>query len=191
LKFQFQITRRGSSIVSSTEHTPLSRDFVYSLHHNFKSCLLYGKNNVGVASGENSSVKGYLSLHKSYEGALSLRWTPNQLMHASSQPSSATVKESDQQWLWKQALCIDMEDIIYIHLHQRDENSPSTLTLVNCDGVQCPPLQMTSGQHSLVFLTSLEAGLAPTHRLDPPLWGGPGKGNQPNEYLLSTNLCPV
>ncbi|CAJ0598802.1 unnamed protein product [Cylicocyclus nassatus] len=169
------ITRRGSSIVSSSEHTPLSRDFVYSLHHNFKSCLLYGKNNVGVANGEAPAVKGYLSLHKSYEGVLSLRWTPNQLMHASSQPSSATVKESEQQWLWKQALSIDMEDIIYIHLHQRDDSSPSTLTLVNCDGVQCPPLQMSAGQHSLVFLTSLEAGLAPTHRLDPPLWGGPGK----------------
>ncbi|EYC02328.1 hypothetical protein Y032_0100g3236 [Ancylostoma ceylanicum] len=169
------ITRRGSSIVNSTEHTPLSRDFVYSLHHNFKSCLLYGKNNVGVANGEHPAVKGYLSLHKSYEGVISLRWTPNQLMHASSQPSSATGKESEQQWLWKQALSIDMEDIIYIHLHQRDDSSPSTLTLVNCDGVQCPPLQMTAGQHSLVFLTSLEAGLAPTHRLDPPLWGGPGK----------------
>lgn len=35
---------------------------------------------------------------------------------------------------------------------------------------------MSAGQHSLVFLTTLEAGLAPTHRLDPPLWGGPGKG---------------
>ncbi|VDM80424.1 unnamed protein product [Strongylus vulgaris] len=65
-------------------------------------------------------------------------------MHASSQPSSATVKESEQQWLWKQALSIDMEDIIYIHLHQRDDTSPSTLTLVNCDGVQCPPLQMSA-----------------------------------------------
>ncbi|KAK6056194.1 hypothetical protein COOONC_06301 [Cooperia oncophora] len=43
----------------------------------------------------------YLSLHKSYEGELSLRWTPNQLMHASSQPSSASGKEAEQQWLWK------------------------------------------------------------------------------------------
>ncbi|KAK6742526.1 hypothetical protein RB195_010036 [Necator americanus] len=169
------ITRRGSSIVNSGEHTPLSRDFVYSLHHNFKSSLLYGKNNVGVANGDQAAVKGYLSLHKSYEGVLSLRWTPNQLMHASSQPSSATAKDAEQQWLWKQALSIDMEDIIYIHLHQRDDSTPSTLTLVNCDGVQCPPLQMTTGQHSLVFLTTLEAGLSPTHRLDPPLWGGPGK----------------
>ncbi|VDM82933.1 unnamed protein product, partial [Strongylus vulgaris] len=115
-------TRRGSSIVSSTEHTPLSRDFVYTLHHNFKSCLLYGKNNVGVANGDAPAVK--------------------------------------------------------------DDTSPSTLTLVNCDGVQCPPLQMSAGQHSLVFLTSLEAGLAPTHRLDPPLWGGPGKGNSIPSYIF-------
>ncbi|KAK5977368.1 hypothetical protein GCK32_012263 [Trichostrongylus colubriformis] len=76
------ITRRGSSIVSSTDHSSLSRDFVYSLHHNFKSSLLYGKNNVCVANGDQVPVKGYLSLHKSYEGELSLRWTPNQLMHA-------------------------------------------------------------------------------------------------------------
>nr|CDJ89035.1 RUN and RabGAP TBC domain containing protein [Haemonchus contortus] len=169
-----QITRRGSSIVSS-DHSTLSRDFVYSLHHNFKSSLLYGKNNVCVANGDQPPVKGYLSLHKSYEGELSLRWTPNQLMHASSQPSSASVKDAEQQWLWKQALIVNMEDIIYIHLHQRDESSPSSLTLVNCDGVQCPPLQMSNGQQSLVFLATLESGLAPTHRLDPPLWSGPGK----------------
>ncbi|VDM72587.1 unnamed protein product [Strongylus vulgaris] len=56
------ITRRGSSIVSSTEHTPLSRDFVYTLHHNFKSCLLYGKNNVGVANGDAPAVKGLFVL---------------------------------------------------------------------------------------------------------------------------------
>ncbi|KAK5976099.1 hypothetical protein GCK32_019327, partial [Trichostrongylus colubriformis] len=93
----------------------------------------------------------------------------------SSQPSSASGKETEQQWLWKQALNVNMEDIIYIHLHQRDESSPSSLTLVNCDGVQCPPLQMSAGQHSLVFLATLESGLAPTHRLDPPLWSGPGK----------------
>ncbi|PIO66776.1 hypothetical protein TELCIR_11499 [Teladorsagia circumcincta] len=65
-------------------------------------------------------------------------------MHASSQPSSASGKEAEQQWLWKQALSVNMEDIIYIHLHQRDESSPSSLTLVNCDGVQCPPLQMSA-----------------------------------------------
>ncbi|KAJ1365889.1 hypothetical protein KIN20_026355 [Parelaphostrongylus tenuis] len=173
-RLPLSMTRQGSSIVS-TDQTQLNRDFVYTLHHNFKSSLLYGKNNVGVADGDQATVKGYLSLHKSYDGVLSLRWTPNHLMHASSQPSSANGKEVEQQWLWKQAINVNMDDIIYIHLHQRDELSPSSLTLVNCDGVQCPPLQMSAGQHSLIFLTTLEAGLAPTHRLDPPLWGGHGK----------------
>ncbi|KAK6009247.1 hypothetical protein OSTOST_25851, partial [Ostertagia ostertagi] len=106
--------------------------------------------------------------HTDYLGSLN---PPN----FSSQPSSASGKEAEQQWLWKQALSVNMEDIIYIHLHQRDESSPSSLTLVNCDGVQCPPLQMSAGQHSLVFLATLESGLAPIHRLDPPLWSGPGK----------------
>ncbi|KAK6035258.1 hypothetical protein COOONC_27235 [Cooperia oncophora] len=169
-------TRRGSSIVS-TDNSSLSRDFVYSLHHNFKSSLLYGKNNVCVANGDQPPVKGYLSLHKSYEGELSLRWTPNQLMHASSQPSSASGKEAEQQWLWKQG---SHREYGGYHLHsictrEVNESSPSSLTLVNCDGVQCPPLQMSAGQHSLVFLATLESGLAPTHRLDPPLWSGPGK----------------
>ncbi|KAE9418917.1 hypothetical protein Angca_002346, partial [Angiostrongylus cantonensis] len=173
-RLPLSMTHQASSIVS-TDQIQLSRDFVYSLHHNFKSSLLYGKNNVSVADGDQPTVKGYLSLHKSYDGVLTLRWTPNHLMHASSQPSSANAKEVEQQWLWKQAINVNMDDIIYIHLHQRDESSPSSLTLVNCDGVQCPPLQMSTGQHSLVFLTTLEAGLAPTHRLDPPLWGGHGK----------------
>uniref|UniRef100_A0A1I7XS16 PH_RBD domain-containing protein n=1 Tax=Heterorhabditis bacteriophora TaxID=37862 RepID=A0A1I7XS16_HETBA len=140
--------RQGSCMVSA-ERASISRDYVYSLHHNFKSSLLYGKNNVCVANSDQSPVKGYLSLHKSYEGNLTLKWTPNQLMHASSQPSSANSKDPEQQWLWRQAINIEIDDIIYIHLHQRDEFSPSSLTLVNCEGVQCPPLQLPVGQHSL------------------------------------------
>ncbi|KAK6028134.1 hypothetical protein OSTOST_05826 [Ostertagia ostertagi] len=78
---------------------------------------------------------------------------------------TASGKEAEQQWLWKQALSVNMEDIIYIHLHQRDESSPSSLTLVNCDGVQCPPLQMSAGQHSLVFLATLESVTFPEKSL--------------------------
>ncbi|CAI4228871.1 unnamed protein product [Auanema sp. JU1783] len=174
-----QMQRQCSSIVgSSVDHrssSVSSRDYVYSLHHNFKSSLLYGKNNVCLASKENEvPVKGYLSLHKSHDGQLSLKWTPNQLMHASSQPSSASIRDKDEQWLWKHAISIDINDIIYIHLHQKDENSECTLSFVDCEGVQSPPLQLPAGQHALTFLTSLESGLAPLLRLEPPLWTGNG-----------------
>ncbi|PAV62790.1 hypothetical protein WR25_23423 isoform A [Diploscapter pachys] len=167
------IVRQGSSIVS-VDRGSVSRDYVYSLHHNFRTNLLYGKNNVCVAApGEETPIKGYLSLHKNHDGEISLKWTPNQLMHASSQPCSANGKDVEQNW--KQAIQIQMQDIIYIHLHQKDENYPSTLTFVNCEGVQSAPLQLPAGQHSLVFLTALETGLAPSLRLDPPLWAGHGK----------------
>ncbi|CAD6194101.1 unnamed protein product [Caenorhabditis auriculariae] len=172
------ITRQGSSIVSSVDRGSVSRDYVYSLHHNFKSSLLYGKNNVAVAvNGGKESVKdlGYLSLHKNVDGNLTLKWTPNQLMHASSQPSSAHSKDGEFAGLWRHAIHIELQDIIYIHLHQRDENSPACLTFVNCEGVQSAPLQLPAGQHSLAFLTSLETGLAPLLRLDPPLWTGQSK----------------
>ncbi|PAV68793.1 hypothetical protein WR25_20972 [Diploscapter pachys] len=122
---------------------------------------------------DRTSSSRYLSLHKNHDGEISLKWTPNQLMHASSQPCSANGKDIEQNW--KQAIQIQMQDIIYIHLHQKDENYPSTLTFVNCEGVQSAPLQLPAGQHSLVFLTALETGLAPSLRLDPPLWAGHGK----------------
>ncbi|CAJ0583161.1 unnamed protein product, partial [Mesorhabditis spiculigera] len=165
------ITRQGSSIVSTSDRASVSRDYIYSLHHNFKSILLYGKNNVSVADASlEEPTKGYLSLHKqTHSGLLLLKWTPNQLMHASSQPCSAS-RDGEQNYLFKQALTIDISQTIYIHLHQKDEKSPSVLIFVNTEGVQSAPLQFPMGQHSLVFLTTLESGLAPFCRLEPPLW---------------------
>ncbi|CAB3402709.1 unnamed protein product [Caenorhabditis bovis] len=96
-------------------------------------------------------------------------------MHASSQPSSAHSNNGEFSNLWKHAVHIEMQEIIYIHLHQRDENSPACLTFVNCEGVQSAPLQLPAGQHSIAFLSSLETGLAPLLRLDPPLWTGQSK----------------
>ncbi|CAI5446177.1 unnamed protein product [Caenorhabditis angaria] len=170
------ITRQGSSIVSSLDRNgSVSRDYVYSLHHNFKTSLLFGKNNVSVATDNNDQAKGYLSLHKNYDGNLTLKWIPNQLMHASSQPSSAHSNNGEFSNLWKNAIQIDMSEIIYIHLHQKDETSPACLTFVNCEGVQSAPLHLPAGQHTIAFLSSLEAGLAPILRLDPPLWIGSTK----------------
>ena len=74
-------------MIKCAEISPLpatfSRDYVFSLHQNMRSSLLYGKNNVSVASGENNDLlKGYLSLHRENNGSLIVKWTPNQLMHA-------------------------------------------------------------------------------------------------------------
>ena len=96
--------------------------------------------------------------------------TTKVFQHASSQPSSAAIKENEAQWLWKQALNIDINDIIYLHLHQKDEFSGAKLTLVDCEGVQSPPLQLPVGTCAVALLGALENALAPTLRLDPPLW---------------------
>ncbi|GMT19332.1 hypothetical protein PFISCL1PPCAC_10629 [Pristionchus fissidentatus] len=162
------VKRQGSSLVSM-ERQSTSRDYVFSLHANYRSTLLYGKNNVGLedtTGGE--STKGYLSLHKNFSADLTIRWTPNQLMTSSSQPNSATSKDEGK-FQWKQAVTIEMNQVIYIHLHQKHEECSSCITFVTCEGGQSPPLHFPSGQHSLVFLTALESGLTPLYRLDPPL----------------------
>lgn len=125
-----------------------------------------------------------MSLQKFYDGNLSLKWVPNQLMHASSQPSSGHSNNGEFTNIWKNTINIEMQDIIYIHLHQKDEISPTCLTFVNCEGVQSAPFQLPAGQHSIAFLSSLETGLAPLLRLDPPLWVGTTKGRN----TLSVNF---
>ncbi|VDK29891.1 unnamed protein product, partial [Anisakis simplex] len=82
------VMKRGNSIVSSIENCSstvctFGRDYVYSLHQNVKSSLLYGKNNVTVElPNEGPPLKGYLSLHQNSPGNVTVKWTPNRLMHS-------------------------------------------------------------------------------------------------------------
>lgn len=91
MKFRFimfQVMKRGSSIVTSIDScsSPMcifGRDYVYSLHQNVKASLLYGKNNVTAAiSPDGPPMKGYLSLHQNSPGNVTVKWSPNQLMHS-------------------------------------------------------------------------------------------------------------
>lgn len=178
------VMKRGNSIVNGVDScsSPIctfGRDYVYSLHQNVKSSLLFGKNNVTVTiSPDGPPLKGYLSLHQNSPGNVTVKWTPNQLMHSSSQPSSASYEHisCDNNWLWRHTLNIDINDIIYVHIHQYDEDSPTTLIFIGGDGVQQSPMQFPVGHHALAFLSCLESGLAPYNRLDPPLWLSEDKG---------------
>ncbi|VBB29002.1 unnamed protein product [Acanthocheilonema viteae] len=178
------VMKRGSSIVTSVDScsSPMctfGRDYVYSLHQNVKASLLYGKNNVTAAiSPDGPPMKGYLSLHQNSPGNVTIKWSPNQLMHSSSQPSSASCDNlpCDSDWLWRHLININISDIIYVHIHQYNENSPTTLIFVGGDGVQHSPMQFPAGHHLLAFLSCLESGLAPYNRLDPPLWISREKG---------------
>ncbi|TKR77414.1 hypothetical protein L596_018394 [Steinernema carpocapsae] len=187
LAFFFKVMRRGNSIVRSTDTTAppvaVSRDYVSSLHQNIRTSLLYGKNNVGVILTPDMAtpMKGYLSLHQANTGALTIKWTPNQLMHSSSQPSSAaspSLRKCDNHFLWRHAINLPVADIIYIHLHQSaaSEDAVVCVVFVDTDGVQHPPLHFPPGQHALTFLSCLETGLQPFCVLDPPLWFHREKG---------------
>ncbi|VDK78960.1 unnamed protein product [Litomosoides sigmodontis] len=120
------VMKRGSSIVTSVDScsSPVctfGREYVYSLHQNVKASLLYGKNNVTAAvSPDGPQLKGYLSLHQNSPGNVTVKWSPNQLMHSSSQPSSASCDNltCDNDWLWRHIISINIADIIYVHIHQ-------------------------------------------------------------------------
>ena len=62
-----------------------------------------------------------------------------------------------------------MDEIVYVHCHQ-DTETGGTVILVGQDGVQRPPILFPKGGHLLAFLSTLETGLLPRGRLDPPLW---------------------
>ncbi|VDN54995.1 unnamed protein product [Dracunculus medinensis] len=179
------VLRGGSSIVSSTEsYSPtlcsFGRDYIYSLHQNVKYSLLYGKNNVLVTvASDTDPLKGYLSLHQNSPGNVTVKWTPNQLMHSSSEPNSAAIDippHYDNNWLWRHTINININDIIYIHIHQQSEDSSPSLIFIGTDGVQHSPMHFPIGQHILAFLSCLESGLMPYNRLDPPLWISKEKG---------------
>jgi hypothetical protein len=79
--------------------------------------------------------------------------------------------------LWRQALDISVDDIIYIHVHRQClDDSGGSLVLVSSDGVQAPPLHLPSTPHLVSFLSTLDAALAPFHRLNPPLWLNKDRG---------------
>ncbi|MFH4975860.1 hypothetical protein AB6A40_002569 [Gnathostoma spinigerum] len=191
------LLKHGSSVVSSVDSCSSSgctyaRDYVYSLHQNVKSSLLYGKNNVTVTlPPDGPPLKGYLSLHQNGTGNLTVKWTPNQLMHCGSQPTSASSDSSgcDNSWLWGHVINVNMNDIKYIHIHQLDEQSPATLVFVGCDGVQHSPIEFPIGSHMLSFLSCLESGLLPYNRIDPPLWVSESKGKMLPRLRRRTSLC--
>ncbi|KAI6176851.1 Small G protein signaling modulator 1 [Aphelenchoides bicaudatus] len=174
------IVKRGSSIRNDAQIATaysLNRNCVSSLHQNGRTSLLYGKNNVTVATDGNE-LKGYLSLHQSVNG-LTLKWLANQIMNSqpNSGPGSPTRQEStDSGHLWKHTIIINILSIIYIHLHQQDDESPVSLVFVDAEGVQHKPFQFPPGQHCVAFLACLETGLNPSHKLDPPLQNEPGIG---------------
>ncbi|KAF2364582.1 hypothetical protein FHG87_004670, partial [Trinorchestia longiramus] len=67
-----------------------ARDYVDSLHQNYKATLLYGKNNVLVQPKDHlEAMPGYLSLHLTPPESLVIKWTPNHLMNGG--PSTESV----------------------------------------------------------------------------------------------------
>ncbi|KAI6201561.1 Small G protein signaling modulator 1 [Aphelenchoides besseyi] len=182
------IVKRGSSVIRAADAQvavacTLSRNCVSSLHQNVRGSLLYGKNNVAVTTADGAeTLKGYLSLHQESNRLLTVKWMPNILMHSCSQPASgpgSPIKQDsvDNSQIWKHTIIINLNSIIYIHLHQQGENNPILLVFVDAEGVQHRPFQFPPGQHCIAFLACLESGLSSMHhRLDPPLWHEPGKG---------------
>ncbi|CAF4948235.1 unnamed protein product, partial [Rotaria sp. Silwood1] len=160
------------------------RDYLESLHHNARSQLLYGKNNVYVQPAPNHEpIPGYLSLHNNQHG-LTLKWTPNQLMNGYSE-STKSIQSSTQETnesetnmtvessrkysvYWDYAISINISSIVYLHCHHYVDGD--RIVFVGRDGVQYPPFHIKDkGGHLLAFLTCLESGLSPNGQLDPPL----------------------
>ncbi|XP_059487070.1 small G protein signaling modulator 2-like isoform X2 [Neocloeon triangulifer] len=171
--------RRSLHGVTTTEESmprPLTsscaKEYVESLHQNSRATLLYGKNNVLVLPKDlTEPIPGYLSLHQS-PNALTIKWTPNQLMNGYNEAPQDTANKS---LYWDYALHVNVDDIVYVHCHQQAD-SGGTVVLVGLDGVQRPPIHFPRGGHLLAFLSCLETGLLPHGQLDPPLWSQRGKG---------------
>jgi hypothetical protein len=110
-----------------------------------------------------------------------------------SDPPSPTKQENvDNGQLWKHnTIIINIQTIIYIHLHKQDENSPVSLVFVDAEGVQHRPFQFPPGQHAVAFLACLESGLNPAFKLDPPLENKPGIGKiLPHIKARRSSLIP-
>ncbi|XP_046719501.1 small G protein signaling modulator 2 isoform X4 [Silurus meridionalis] len=162
--------RQSSGSMSEDKFSASAREYVESLHQNSRVHLLYGKNNVLVQPKKDMEVlRGYLSLHQTAD-ALTLKWTPNQLING-------TLGDCDleKSIYWDYALTVPLRQIVCIHCHQRPDCG-GTLVLVSQDGIQRPPLHFPPGGHLLAFLSCLETGLLPRGQLEPPLWSQKGKG---------------
>ena len=72
---------------------------------------------------------------------------------------------------WEYALNINMDEIVYVHCHQKKgDRTGGTVVLVGPDGVQRPPIPFPEGDHMGCFLDCVRAGLSPQCQLDPPMW---------------------
>eukprot|EP00095_Tigriopus_kingsejongensis_P009031 snap_masked-scaffold458_size165745-processed-gene-0.3 protein:Tk09031 transcript:snap_masked-scaffold458_size165745-processed-gene-0.3-mRNA-1 annotation:"small g protein signaling modulator 1-like" len=104
----------ASSMVNIEESRSMpsqAREYVESLHQNQRDSLLYGKNNVKVFPKDSATPQaGYLSLHQSQMGSLSLKWTPNLLMNGSTL--------QDKNASWQNAVSMDIGSILFMHCHQ-------------------------------------------------------------------------
>uniref|UniRef100_A0AC34PUH8 Small G protein signaling modulator 1 n=1 Tax=Panagrolaimus sp. JU765 TaxID=591449 RepID=A0AC34PUH8_9BILA len=162
----------GPCVVEYSLYKPMDLGY-----HDPTADELVQRSRIASTAGENNELlKGYLSLHRENTGCLTVKWTPNQLMHSTSEPASSPGPKQNSDRLWKYVVNINMQSIIYLHLHQQGESHPMSLVFVDAEGVQYAPFQFPPGQHCLSFLACLESGLAPFSRLDPPLWNDEGKG---------------
>lgn len=98
-------------------------------------------------------MPGYLSLHQTVQ-SLTLKWTPNQLMNGYSEPTPNGNTDIDKSIYWAYALNINIDDIVYVHCHQKSslDESGGTIILVGQDGVQRPPIHFPEGGHMSSFL---------------------------------------
>ena len=71
---------------------------------------------------------------------------------------------------WKDSIQIEIFNISYLHCHQEQTNSSSSVILVAKDGVQYPPIVFDTSNHLKQFLTCLENGMEPNYKLDPISW---------------------
>jgi hypothetical protein len=159
-----------NGVNSIAPHTPpkkkadSAKEYVESLHQNYKSQLIYGKNNICVKMQQNKEeIIGYLSLHQSESHqSLTLKWTPNQLLNSSSSSNSSHLKSYS-----KDSIQIEIYQIAYLHCHQeRIGDSSSSVTLVAKDGVQSPPIFFANNSQLRQFLACLELGLNGNFKLD-------------------------
>uniref|UniRef100_A0A915I0G6 Rab-GAP TBC domain-containing protein n=1 Tax=Romanomermis culicivorax TaxID=13658 RepID=A0A915I0G6_ROMCU len=160
----------------SQKVSAFARDYVTSLHQNPSSTLLYGKNNVHVypVNGSGKRMKGYLSLHRTGDETIMIKWMPNELMHSKSDHSERDF--TDAGYFWNQALCVDVHELVYMHVHSKGLEGGGSIVFIGADGVQHPPLHFPPGQHPLAFISSIETSIQPWGHLVPPLWIQSGFG---------------